>query len=228
MTFDLQKAKSRIAAIKSRHGLDEAAPVGIFATFDTKAALDTAGGNNDVIAIATTDDVDLDDEVVLPSGCDWSYLATNKKLFVDHEYEIEYCVGSLRSMSPFPSAKAMTGWQIRARLYTGMPYPAADAVRKIIEQDGIGISIGFLAIDYGPPTAEERVKYPRASSIVRKAKLLEASFTCLPCNVACQTLAATVDTSKAATIAAHVTDKAARDILSLRLPPLSLTIPADA
>lgn len=227
MTFDLQKAKSRVAAIKSRHGLDEAAPVGIFATFDSKASVDTERGNNDIIVIATTDDVDLEEEVVIPSGCDWSYLFKNKKLFVDHNTEMEYCVATLRSASPFPSATAMKGWKVRARLYEDMPYPAAAAVRKIVDQDGIGSSIGFLALDYGPPTSEERVKYPKAKSIVRKSQILELSFTCFPCNVSCQTQAVTVDTSKAATIASHV-DKAARDILSLRLPPLSLTIPADA
>jgi hypothetical protein len=224
MPIEIQTIKSRIAAIKSRHGLPEDAPVGIFATFDTKAALDTANGNNDVIAIATTDDVDLDDEVVLPQGCDWSYLVANKKLFVDHEYDIKHCVGSLRSMAPFPSTNAVKGWKFRARLYDGMPYPAAEAVRKIIEQDGIGISIGFLAIDYGPPTAEERVKYPGASSIVRESKLLEASFTCLPCNVSCQTLQMRMDESKSASVASKV-DAKTREILSIKLPRLSIKLP---
>jgi hypothetical protein len=224
MTFEIQTIKSRIAAIKSRHGLAEDAPVGIFATFDTKAALDTENGNNDVLAIATTDNVDLDDEVVLPSGCDWSYLNANRKLFVDHQYDISHCVGALRSMAPYPSKGAMKGWSIRARLYDGMPYPAAEAVQKIIAQDGIGISIGFLALDYGAPTADERIKYPGASSIVRKSKLLEASFTCLPCNVSCQTQRVSIDDSKAANIAAHV-DAKARDILSIKLPRLSIKLP---
>ncbi len=224
MSIELQTIKSRIAAIKSRHGLPEDAPVGIFATFDTKAALDTDKGNNDVIAVATTDDVDLDDEVVLPQGCDWSYLNANRKLFVDHQYDISHCVGVLRSFSPYPSKGAIKGWSIRAHLYKEMPYPAAGAVGKIIEQDGIGISIGFLALDYGPPTADERIKYPGASSIVRKSKLLEASFTCLPCNVSCQTLRVSVDESKAAAIAPHV-DAKAREILSIKLPRLSIKLP---
>lgn len=224
MSIELQTIKSRIAAIKAQHELPEDAPVGIFATFNTKAVIDTSKGNDDIVVIATTDDVDLDDEVVLPQGCDWSYLKRNKKLFVDHKYDIEHCVASYRTMVPYPSAQAIKGWQLRGRLFSDLPYPAAEAVRKIAEQDGIGISIGFLALDYGPPTADERIKYPGASSIVRKSKLLEASFTCLPCNVSCQTLRVSVDESKAAAIAPHV-DAKAREILSIKLPRLSIKLP---
>jgi hypothetical protein len=144
-------------------------------------------------------------------------------LFVDHDYSIASCVGMLRSITPYPSASAQRGWQFRARLYDGLPYPAADAVRKIIEQDGIGISIGFIADEWGAPTAEEAIKYPGAESIVRKWRMLEASFTCFPCNVSCRTLASRTDTEKAADIARHV-DERTRAIMNLRLPPLEFTL----
>jgi hypothetical protein len=220
------RAKSLIERIKTRHALREDAPVGIFATFDSKAALDTANGNNDIIAIATTDSIDLDDEVVLPGGADFSYILGtngkgNRKLFVDHEYEIDSCVGSLRSLTPWPSQAAMRGWQLRARLFDGMPYPAAEAVAKIIAQDGIGISIGFIADEYGAPTPDEAKRYPGATSIVRKWRMLEASFTCMPCNVSCQTLAVSGDAKAATDIAAKV-DAKTRQIMHLSLPPMEL------
>lgn len=200
-TFD---ARPLVARIKSRHGLKDDAPVGIFGCFDTKAALDKENGNNDVVAVATTDGLDLDDEVVLPGGADLSYVTTNRKLFVDHCYDLEYAVASLRSISALKVGGTQRGWSIRARLFQGDIHHNARLVESIIAQDGIGLSIGFLATDASRPTADEAKAYPGAQTIIRAWKMLEVSCTALPCNVNCQTMAGTMDTSKSASIVSHV------------------------
>lgn len=202
-TFD---GRPLVDRIKSRHGLGKDAKVGVFGCFDTKAALDTDRGNNDVVAMATTDGLDLDEEIVLPEGGDLSYVTTNRKLFVDHCYEIEYAVASLRSITAVKLGGKQRGWSIRSRLLQGDIHKAARIVESICQQDGIGLSIGFIAEDAGRPDANEAKAYPGATSIIRKWKMLEVSFTCLPCNVSCQGTMGTVDAGKSAELSERVPD----------------------
>jgi hypothetical protein len=54
---------------------------------------------------------------------------------------------------------------------------------------GLGASIGFEATNFGPPTPEEEAQYPETDTIIRNWKGLEVSFTGMPCNVACQSMA---------------------------------------
>ncbi len=197
-TFD---GRPLVDRLKSRHGLSADAKVGVFGCFDTKAVLDTENGNNDIVAVATTDGIDLDEEVVMPDGADLSYVTTNRKLFVDHCYDIEYAVASLRSISPMKVGGKQRGWSIRARLLQGDLHKAARIVESIIAQDGIGLSIGFLSLDDGRPSADESKAYPGATNMIRRCKILEVSFTALPCNVSCQTVAGVQDSGKSAAIA---------------------------
>lgn len=214
-TFD---ARPLVERIKSRHGLSADAKVGIIGCFDTKAAIDNDKGNNDIVAVASTDGLDLDEEVVLPEGADLSYITTNRKLFVDHCYDIEYAVASLRSVSAVKAGGVQRGWSIRSRLLQGDIHKAARLVESIIAQDGIGLSIGFLATDSGRPDANESKAYPGAGGIVRKWKMLEVSYTCLPCNVSCQTVTGTMDAGKSAAISEHVPE--ARTLFRLDRPKL--------
>ncbi len=215
-------ARPLVERIKARHGLSADAKVGIFGCFDTKAAMDTERGNNDVVAMASTDGIDLDEEVVLPEGGDLSYVTTNRKLFVDHCYDIEYAVASLRSITAVKSGGKQRGWSIRSRLLQGDIHKAARIVESICQQDGIGMSIGFIADDAGRPDATEAKAYPGAKSIVRKWKMLEISFTCLPCNVSCQTMAGTQDGSKSAKL--RESFPIAATIFDLPLPVLEFTV----
>lgn len=207
-----------VSRIKSRHALKADSRVGIVGCFDTKAALDKDGGNYDIVAVATTDGVDLDDEVVLPEGADLAYLKTNRKLFADHCYDNENAVATLRSIAPIKTGDSIRGWKIRARLFQGEIHKAARLVESIIAQDGIGLSIGFVSMDDGRPNADEMKAYPKATSIVRACKLLEVSFTCLPCNVSCQTMQGVRDEGKAAEIAERSDE--ARKFFRLERPRL--------
>lgn len=199
-------ARPLVERIKAKHGwLRESDAVGVFSCFDSKAAIDTAGGNNDVIAVATTDAVDLEDEVVLPEGIDWSYVldtknTANRKMFVEHEMEVDKCVAFVRSIQPYRKS-ALNGWQVRFQWLRNSPFPWVAQCQSIAEQDGIGLSIGFLRSDAGRVTAEEAKRYPKARTAVRKCKAVEISLTCIPCEVNSQTLMGVQDMSKAAEIA---------------------------
>lgn len=150
---------------------------------------DTENGNNDIIGIATTDDVDEQDEVVLPEGADLSYIMATRMLYADHMYGLGQVIGSIRHLKPLSSGR---GWQFRARMFDGLQNPLASDTLEIIKQSGkLGVSIGFDALDWGTPTDEEAKRYPLAKSIVRKWRWIELSVTARPCNVNAYAMAAT-------------------------------------
>jgi hypothetical protein len=174
----------------------------------TKA--ENPGGRPEYIAIANTDDIDLEDEVVVPSGADLSYIKKNMKLFADHRYNSEDVVGSLRYINRFPepsNAKSQTAWQVRFKIART---DAGRTVETIIEDtQGIGLSVGFVAKEYGPPTADEAKRYTRDGktprSVVRKWDWFELSATPLPANKACQTMGVVYDEKHLAAIERLVT-----------------------
>lgn len=186
-----------IENIRKRYDIAPETPVGIWSNVKANAeAFETRDSKPAIKGIATTDDVDADDEVVMPEGIDTaSYLMANRKYFVDHRYDVRNTIGVIRSMNPFPTAKAgaQRGWQYVAELTFGLGAGLAEDVYTIAKAGGIGTSIAFKALDWGSPTADEKKKYPRASSVVRKSVAVELSATAMPCNVACQSGAMTID-----------------------------------
>jgi hypothetical protein len=194
-----------IERIRAKNMLPATAKIGVRGIFSKSAKIDADGRTLEVIA--TTNDIDLDDEVVLPGGADPSYFAKNGKLFVDHQYRTQDVVGTLRALTPFSRVGGGAGWKMRAYMIPGLPM--ADAVLAIAEAGGIGWSIGFEAIDYGKPTVEEAKSYKQGDkaplSIIRKWRWLETSATPFPCNVACQTMNMVQDESKMALLDELVT-----------------------
>jgi len=141
--------------------------------------------------IATTNDVDLDEEVVDPAGGDWSYFdnANQKKMFIDHQYESEYCIGLVRAKSKYMEGTAQIGWKMRAFIYPGLKTPHADDFWTRSLHGPMGISIGFISLEVTGLTPAEKKTYPGAQTIVRRWKAIEVSGTAIPCNVKCQTMA---------------------------------------
>lgn len=189
--------------MREKNGLADDAPVGIVSSFGT---VEEVTDDRNLVLVATTDDIDLDNEVVVPAGLRGEgYFFRNRKIFVDHRYDLGSAVGKLRSAVPFPSPKNQRGWRIRVHIAKG---PLGDDVLTVAREIGIGASIGFTPIDYGKPTADEVKRYGRdgktPKSIVRSAEWLETSVTAMPCNVACQGWAAVTDDRKAAELDALV------------------------
>lgn len=157
----------------------------------------------DITAWATTDAVDSVREVVLPEGCDWTsyFMPNGGNLFVDHCYGASYRVGKARSM---PSLRRTpsggSGWLLTGVIRTDTTNPNTLAVLDGARDGSIGMSIGFEAMEWGDPTPAEKMKYPAAESIIRKARILEVSYTYMPCNVECQTQTVTYDEAKAAEV----------------------------
>lgn len=190
--MNTEYGKMMVARVKAHPEfcLKEEDRVGIAGSIGKNAIIEDDGRTLEVIA--TTDDIDLQNEVVLPGGADISYFKRNGKLFADHKYDTEHTCAFRRSMTPFSDpSTGQSGWKVRAYMFHNNDY--ANAFLEMAKLDSVGCSIGFQALDYGPLTAEEMKQHkgkttPAPDSIVRRWKWLELSFTPFPCNVNCQTL----------------------------------------
>jgi len=175
--------------LKSRHpSLRKDANIGIVGTrlHGKDARVDIENGNRDVVVTANTARVDEDDEVVVPSGAVLDYFKTNGCIFIDHKYSWSDWVGGLRSNYPILKP---AGWMVR---FAARRSPDGEQLLKDVEDFGVGVSIGFDALDVGPPTDEEIEKYGKGNafrSIVRKWRWVELSVTAMPCNVECRSVA---------------------------------------
>lgn len=151
-----------------------------------------------VRVIANTDDIDLQREVVVPSGAETSYFFANGNIFVDHNTEMEYFVGKRRRCSPYPNNRDFKAWQVDVWL---RPTELGNDVLTMAQAGAVGVSIGFIPLDWGRPGPDEMKRYGEGlASIVRSWKWLELSFTAFPCNVACQSQGLVRDESKAGVI----------------------------
>lgn len=147
-------------------------------------------------AIATTDDVDLDGEVVLPNGCSMDdYFFKNRKVFCEHEKHRDKAVGYMRRVDPIFRAGEQKGWRMQTFCY---PNQLGNDVLMMAKNGGIGMSIGFFPLKRTKPTEEEVKKYGRGKSfaaVIPQWHWMETSFTALPANVACQSVGVVSDKS---------------------------------
>lgn len=202
----------RRRAIERRSMKDANAPIGIMAgrwSHNTKAGVEQVAGKPlEVVCYANTAAVDLESEVVLPTGCDMqSYLGVNRNLFVDHNYDVCSAVAIVRSMTLTPS-----GWLCRGVFHDDMTNPYVRACVALAKAGTLAMSIGFEAMDWGAPTAAELAAYPGIQSIVRQCRVLEVSYTAMPTNVTCRQVAANVDA------AAENAEKSRKALIDARIP----------
>ena len=96
--------REAIARMRKRFAEDissESAPLGIRTTFINGVTCKEAGPKKlEFTALATTDAVDCQSEVVVRDGCDWeSYFAKNgMTLFADHCYGVSWRIGYARAL----------------------------------------------------------------------------------------------------------------------------------
>lgn len=195
--------RAKMAALASKRvgGVVDPEAVGRVGRFCKAADLIPEANGWIVEGVATTDDVDSDDEVVVPSGIDWKILDSFKTLYLEHVMDFGAAVATLRYVKRFPDKSTNPrGWVLRARMLPEDSEPAVTKLLAMIREGAMGFSIGFLADDRGRLTPEEQKRYPNAKSIVRKCRVFECSFTTHPCNLSARVNGLYVDDSKAAQV----------------------------
>ena len=195
-----------IDRIRTNNKLAADAVVGVRGSFGKDATVE--GDDRTVVVIANTNDIDLQDEVVVPSGLDTSYFKDNGSVFCDHNTDMANWVGIRRAHYPFPSSTDFRALRVRVFM---RDTPLGNDILKMVRSHGVGVSIGFIPTDWGRPTEAEVKAYGKAlQSIVRAGKMLELSFTAFPCNVSCRSMEVRSDDRKAAVIEGLLTKGAIR------------------
>lgn len=180
-SFELRKRMLQLPGVKASD------VVGAFSSIAREQRTDVK--SRDIVVVATTNDIDLDREVVVPSGANTEYFSNNGSVFVDHCYSLPFCIGKLRNKPKAitDSSGVVCGWLCRFHVYDGAKNPLADDVWTMANQGGISVSIGFRATDFGDTSPSEKIMYSKGGvsprSIVRKWDWLELSVTQFPCNV---------------------------------------------
>jgi hypothetical protein len=188
------QGKSITDRIRQRNLLSPSTPIGVKGIFGKDVSVQESGSDRFLTVVATTDDMDADGEIVIPSGANTDYFFRNRKIFVDHRLHSEYCVGVLHSANLKPN-----GWVCRIRMFSLPGNTLADDLLTIAKEAGIGVSIGFVPTDMGAPNPEERAKYGKAqdvSKVIRAWNWIELSIAAAPANVSCQSSSMSVNEGK--------------------------------
>lgn len=136
--------------------------------------------------IATTEAVDVDDEVVIASGVKRnSYFFTNKACFIDHQYDLGSFIGNAARIIPRPGPNSPKAWEVQMRLHKDHQY--TPMILSLASDGMIGSSIGFARIAGGRPTPDEVKQYTKGGRepqmITRQWEWIEQSITAMPANV---------------------------------------------
>jgi len=184
----MRTGQDRVKLIKSNplYNLGDDAKVGIVASTGWKSSV---VGDREVVFVATTEDVDEHDEVVVASGSqDNSYFHKVRSVMLDHEHSFGYLVGKARH--PKKQLDHTTGrhkgWVVRVDI---VKTPLGDDVLSIAREHGIGCSIGFEALNYRPAEQADKDLYgKKANGIIDKWSWIELSITAMPANASCRSM----------------------------------------
>lgn len=183
-----------------------------------------------ITGIATTDRVDLEREVMVPTGADLGPLLENRAVFIDHKLTTPMCVGRIRTFNPFPGVKNQRGWSAVIDIAEAAGNNLCDHVLALARNGGVGMSIGYEVIDGGRVTPDEARQYPGAKTIVRRWKAIELSIAAAPMNIDCQGYIE-ADQTKGARARELLTKSRAPDdvfkALGLFTRPMALTMPME-
>jgi hypothetical protein len=167
-------------------------------------------GSRTDISTVTTDDIDRDNEIILPGGIDLSDFRKSPTVFYAHDYTkpigkalwIKAVGNGLDACTKY--AKKPDGWQ-------GPWLP--DAVLSMMQEGiGCGKSIGLIPLSIRPVTRadlQQRPDWRGAKQIVDKSVMLEFSAAPLPVN----------QLALATAVSKGLIDKDTASLLAYTLPP---------
>lgn len=174
--------RERLERLRAKWGFGKDSRIGLIGLPSLHCKAADAKNPRDIVVTANTDDIDLDAEVVVPSGADTRHYRANGANFLDHKYDFPHHIGFMRSLKQSDDGRA---WINRSQIFSNLKSPLADDLLVVAATAGIGSSIGYEELEGSPPNEKDPVRYQKAAWVTRKWSMIELSFTAMPCNVAC-------------------------------------------
>lgn len=135
-----------------------------------EASIDTAGSRT-VQGMITTEHVDSDREVVVADGVTFR---SHVPLLAGHNSgDPAQCIGKLRRTP----TRRDNGW-----FAAFMVHERHEDLWEKARDGLLQFSIGFDILEQGPPTPEERAKWPGVQNVIRKCLVVETSLVSVPAN----------------------------------------------
>lgn len=129
-------------------------------------------GDRTLSGIITRETVDEEGEVIVAKGLDLSYNEKVGGVSVLWNHDYDKPIGKVRRVVPTDD-----GW--KASIYISKTDRGDEALT--LARDGIlHFSIGFMRIDHGRPTEDEKARYPGAEYITRESRIHELTLTPVP------------------------------------------------
>ena len=127
--------------------------------------------------VAMTDQIATDQLIVVPKGCDDTYIKNNRKrVFLDHDTDFYSCVGTLRDYKILDT-------QITANVALAKSHEDYAQLIGLIRDVGVGTSIGAEIVEMTPPMKGDPAHYFGAKRIIREWRWMELSLTMMPADV---------------------------------------------
>lgn len=150
-------------------------------------------GSREVIAVISTDAIDREGEIVIPSGLIKTNYGGNPVVMYSHNWQSEHAVGT--ESLPIGTTRwvKQVNNTIVAKYYVSDKTQFARDIFGLL-QDGVlkAHSVGFTVLEESPPTPDEirdNPEWANARNIVRQWELLEFSVVPIPCNPEALTMA---------------------------------------
>ncbi len=146
---------------------------------DFNADFEVSKENREVVCIVSTDAIDRDGEILLPSGLRKKNYGGNPVVLKNHD------------RSSLPVGKCLwlkqSGNQIIAKVQLSKKTKEADEVYGLIEDDMLrGVSIGFIPLKYMKRGDKGwKDEYSKATAVISEFEIFEFSFVSVPCNPEC-------------------------------------------
>lgn len=152
----------------------------------TKGKGDPEQLRHTALITASTNDVDRDNEIVLPTGIDRKMFRKNPVILWAHDSSKMPLGYSLWEKVEGDALKAFIKFADRPADHPEAAEWPADTAFSLVEQKVLrGVSIGFLPLDARPPLEKEIVANPKwagASRVITKSLLCEISIVPVGCN----------------------------------------------
>lgn len=139
---------------------------------EKSAKITDVHGDRTLAGIITRETVDEEGEVIIASGLDTGYdeKVGGVSVLWNHNYDVP--IGKVRRLVPRDD-----GWYASIKI---AETPKGDEALILAKEGILHFSIGFMRLEHGLPTEQEKAMYPGVEYVTRRSRIHELTLTPVP------------------------------------------------